>query len=359
MYTHMCFTSHVSQAAFYCDTQQCVTEHDPYINGSSNRRPPRFLAASPVAVSVHSGFVCVFPPPADVLLHPSFVSSAVTFGSPHFHQEARLAIPISSWTSSTNILFKQLLECQQGGSPTHHGTDVQHDVRLHIWRRSTPSMWTISSRRSCCLFESTFEFGTSRFILQTLIDCDNTNQILQHVLALRDFKPCDIPPGDCAANRFPPKSGFSRSFRGKSSVWASLKLKRRWTREKFDEVLVSGRTEALNVMIEACRNVSSVRSHFVVVFSDVYLGVMKGGVVAHLSLVVSQSKSKGTPNDCLRTATRLVAEAACVWTDDADFMPQHDELAALLCAVTCEVNEGEIDAALEAFDHIDTDRLAI
>ena len=127
---------------------------------------------------------------------------------------------------------------------------------------------------------------------------------------------------------------------------------------KFDEVLVFGRTEALNVMIEACRNVSSVRSHFVVVFSDVYLRVMKGGVVAHLSLVVSQCKPTRTPNDCLRTATRLVAEVTSVWTDDADFMPQHDELAALLCAVTCEVNEAEIDAALEAFDHIDTDRLA-
>ena len=128
---------------------------------------------------------------------------------------------------------------------------------------------------------------------------------------------------------------------------------------KFGEVLASGRTEALNVTIEACRNVCSVQSHFAVFFfSDVYLGVMKGGVVAHLSFVVSQSKPTRTPNDCLRTATRLVAEVACVWTDEADFMPQHDELAALLCAVTCEVNETEIDAAVEAFDHIDTDRLA-
>ena len=66
-----------------------------------------------------------------------------------------------------SIWFKQLLECYPGWSPTHHGTDVHHDVRLHIWRRSTPSMWTTSSRRSCCLFVSAFEFGTSRFILQT------------------------------------------------------------------------------------------------------------------------------------------------------------------------------------------------
>ena len=128
---------------------------------------------------------------------------------------------------------------------------------------------------------------------------------------------------------------------------------------KFGEVLASRRTEALNVTIEdAATSLPCGRTSQSFFFSDVYLGVMKGGVVAHLSFVVSQSKPTRTPKDCLRTATRLVAEATSVWTDEADLMPQHDELAALLCAVTCEVNEREIDAAVEAFDHIDTERLA-
>ena len=47
----------------------------------------------------------------------------------------------------------------------------------------------------------------------------------------------------------------------------------------------------------------------------------------------------------------------CNWTDDADLMSLHDELGALLCAVTCEANEAELDAALDAFDHMDADRL--
>ena len=54
----------------------------------------------------------------------------------------------------------------------------------------------------------------------------------------------------------------------------------------------------------------------------------------------------------------MVAEATTVWTDDAGLMPLHDELAASLCAVTCEANKAELDAALEVLDHTDADRLA-
>ena len=52
-----------------------------------------------------------------------------------------------------------------------------------------------------------------------IIDCDNIKQNLQHVLAWRDFKHSDFfLQATALATDSQPKSGFSRSFRGKSSA---------------------------------------------------------------------------------------------------------------------------------------------
>ena len=120
---------------------------------------------------------------------------------------------------------------------------------------------------------------------------------------------------------------------GVAEIEETLDAGREAAHRKFGDLPASEWTDALNDMIEACRNVSSMRTHRRRCL-DVFLGVRKPGVASHLSFIASQSKSTGTTKDFLRTATGLLTEATTVWANDADLVLLHDEVAASLCAVT-------------------------
>ena len=100
--------------------------------------------------------------------------------------------------------------------------------------------------------------------------------------------------------------------------------------QKLGELLDdAGLEDALSLMIEACRKMSSMQAYFVGIFSDLYMQSMNRGVINHLQYAIGAPKPAGGVATCLRTATRLAAEATTTWPDDEHIMPKHTTLAAM------------------------------
>ena len=116
---------------------------------------------------------------------------------------------------------------------------------------------------------------------------------------------------------------------------------------------------AFEDMVGGIRNVANLQRSFTGLFSDLYLDVMKDGVVNQLRHVVDNKDDGDLEQAVIKAASRLCAEASNQWPDDPEIGPLQEVIATELVSRCRKEGLKDLEDALTAFEECDEDHLNV